>query len=329
MRFIGYRTLKTAVGATIAMSIASALGLKYAVSAGIITVLSIQNTKRKSLNMAIQRMIACLLALAISSIFFTILGHNAIAFGVFLLLFIPLAVKFNLQEGIIVNAVLATHILLESNVSINLFLNEISLMLIGAGVALLFNLYIPSIEREIKEDQIYIEDHMKEILIQMSIALRKLSVSLKEDELFNNLEERLPKAKKRAYINLNNYFLLDVSYYVDYMEMRIQQFETLKRMRQHFNKFFMTYEQTEMIADFTKKVADSLYEENTGEDLILDLEKLRESFKKMNLPNTREEFENRALLFQFLNDMEQFLIIKNEFKRTIIDCDIKECKIKS
>ncbi|MDS1004141.1 aromatic acid exporter family protein [Clostridium sporogenes] len=328
MRFIGYRTLKTAVGATLAMSIASALGLKYAVSAGIITVLSIQNTKRKSLDVAIQRMIACLLALAISSILFTILGHNAIAFGLFLLLFIPLAVKFNLQEGIVVNSVLATHILLEKNVNINLFLNEISLMLIGAGVALLFNLYIPSIEREIKEDQVYIEDHMKEILVQMSIALRKLSVSLKEDELFNNLEERLLKAKKRAYINLNNYFLLDVSYYVAYMEMRIQQFETLKRMRQHFNKFFMTYEQTEMIADFTKKVADSLYEENTGEDLILDLENLRESFKKMNLPNTREEFENRALLFQFLNDMEQFLIIKNEFKRTIIDCDTKECKIK-
>ncbi len=330
MRFIGYRTLKTAVGgATIAMSIASALGLKYAVSAGIITVLSIQNTKRKSLDVAVQRMIVCLLALVISSILFTILGHNAIAFGLFLLLFIPLAVKFNLQEGIVVNSVLVTHILLENNVSINLFLNEISLMLIGAGVALLFNVYIPSIEREIKEDQIYIEDHMKEILIQMSIALRKLSVSLKEDELFNDLEERLPKAKKRAYINLNNYFLLDVSYYVAYMEMRIQQFETLKRMRQHFNKFFMTYEQTEMIADFTKKVADSLYEENTGEDLILDLENLRESFKKMNLPNTREEFENRALLFQFLNDMEQFLIIKNEFKRTIIECDIKECRIKS
>ncbi|NFA59808.1 aromatic acid exporter family protein [Clostridium sporogenes] len=328
MRFIGYRTLKTAVGATIAMSIAAALGLKYSVAAGIITILSIQNTKRKSLNVAIQRIIACLLALAISSTLFTILGYNAIVFGLFLLLFIPLAVKFNLQEGIVVNSVLVTHILLENNVSINLFLNEISLMLIGAGVALLFNLYIPSIEREIKEDQVYIEDHMKEILIQMSIALRKLSVSLKEDELFNNLEERLLKAKKRAYINLNNYFLLDVSYYVAYMEMRIQQFETLKRMRQHFNKFFMTYEQTEMIADFTKKVADSLYEENAGEDLILDLENLRESFKKMNLPNTREEFENRALLFQFLNDMEQFLIIKNEFKRTIIDCDTKECKIK-
>ncbi|HDK7178903.1 TPA: aromatic acid exporter family protein [Clostridium botulinum] len=331
MKFIGYRTLKTAIGATIAMSIAGALGLKYSVSAGIITILSIQNTKKKSLSVAIQRMIACLLALTISSVLFTMLGHNAIVFGLFLLVFIPLAVKFNLQEGIVVNSVLATHILAEKHISINLFINEILLMFIGAGIALLLNLYMPSIEKEIWEDQFYIEEKMKEILIQMSIASRELSVSLKEDKLFNDLEERLFKAKKRAYINLNNYFLLDVSYYADYMEMRIQQFETLKKMRQHFHKFFMTYEQTEMIADFTKKVADSLHEENTGDDLLLDLEDLRGSFKKMNLPSTREEFENRALLFQFLNDMEQFLIIKNEFKKTIdkLDYERKDYKIKN
>ncbi|WP_434305212.1 aromatic acid exporter family protein [Clostridium botulinum] len=331
MKFIGYRTLKTAVGATIAMSIAGAFGLKYSVSAGVITILSIQNTKRKSLNVAIQRMIACILALAISSILFTMLGHNAIVFGLFLLVFIPLAVKFNLQEGIVVNSVLATHILAEKYVSINLFLNEILLMFIGAGIALLLNLYMPSIEKEIREDQLYIEEKMKEILIQMSIALRELSVSLKEDEIFKDLEERLFKAKKRAYINLNNYFLLDVSYYATYMEMRIQQFETLKKMRQHFQKFFMTYEQTEMIADFTKKVADSLHEENTGEHLLLDLEDLRECFKNMNLPSTREEFENRALLFQFLNDMEQFLITKNEFKKTIdkLDYKMKDYEIKN
>ncbi|EJO5347525.1 aromatic acid exporter family protein [Clostridium botulinum] len=317
MKFIGYRTLKTAIGATIAMTIAGALGLKYSVAAGIITILSIQNTKRKSLNVAIQRMVACLLALVIAAVLFSVLGHNSIVFGLFLLIFIPVAVKFNLQEGIVVNSVLASHILVEKYVSINLFFNEIALMLIGAGVALLFNLYMPSIENEIVEDQMYIEEKMKEILIHMSKALRELSVSLHEDKLFNDLEKRLLKAKKRAYINLNNYFLLDVSYYTAYMEMRIQQFETLKKMRQHFHKFFMTYEQTEMISDFTKKVADFLHEENTGEQLLLDLENLKESFKNMDLPTTREEFENRAFLFQFLNDIEQFLIIKNQFKKTI------------
>ena len=33
----------------------------------------------------------------------------------------------------------------------------------------------------------------------------------------------------------------------------------------------------------------------------------------MPLPKTREEFENRAQLLQFLNDMEDLLVIKRNF----------------
>ena len=50
MRFIGVRTWKTGIGAVIAMIIAKELGLSYWVSAGIITILSIQSTKRESLD---------------------------------------------------------------------------------------------------------------------------------------------------------------------------------------------------------------------------------------------------------------------------------------
>ena len=39
----------------------------------------------------------------------------------------------------------------------------------------------------------------------------------------------------------------------------------------------------------------------------------------MELPKNRNEFENRALLFQFLNDLEDFLIIKKEFKEVFIN----------
>ena len=41
---IGMRTIKTAIGATLAILIAQFMGLKYALSAGIITVLGVQRT---------------------------------------------------------------------------------------------------------------------------------------------------------------------------------------------------------------------------------------------------------------------------------------------
>ncbi len=317
MKFIGYRTLKTGIGASAAMIIASQLGLEYAVAAGVITILSIQNTKKQSFKIAIQRMGACILALFISSILFKTIGYYAITFGIFLLIFIPVVVKFNLEQGIVVSSVLVTHLLVQKSVSMFWICNELALMMVGIGTALVLNFYMPSIEREIKEDQVYIEEKMREILLQMAAALKDNCVLIKDDHILNELENRLQMGRRRSYKNLNNYLLLNVSYYVQYMEMRTQQFESIKRMKQHFQRFFMAYHQAIMIGKFTERVANSIYEQNTVEHLINELNLLRESFKKMPLPLTRGEFENRAMLFQFLNDMEEFLIIKNEFKQNI------------
>jgi uncharacterized membrane protein YgaE (UPF0421/DUF939 family) len=315
MKFIGYRTLKTGIGAAIAMLIASSLGLKYGTAAGIIVILSVQSTKRQSINIAVQRMGACLLALFLSTVLFNLLGYNAFIFGLFLMLFIPLASSFRLNEGIVVSSVLVTHLLAEKSTDTTLIINELLLMLTGVIVALLLNLYMPSIEKKLKEDQAIIEESIRQILHHMSIALRERTVSIKEESLFNNLENRLRLGSERAYRNLNNSIFSDNSYYAKYMEMRTQQLNTLKNMRTHFERFTISYKQTTMIADFTSRLGDSINEYNTAEGLLKNLQALRDNFAAMELPKTRDEFENRAMLYQFLNDIEQFLIIKNNFKK--------------
>jgi uncharacterized membrane protein YgaE (UPF0421/DUF939 family) len=319
MKFIGSRILKTGIGATLAISIAMTFGLKYGTAAGVITILSIQNTKRQSIRLAIQRMGACILALFLSTVLFKTLGFNSMVFGVFLMLFISLASTFKLNEGIVVSSVLVTHLLVEKTVTTALIVNEVALMTIGIGVALLLNLYMPSIEKKIKEDQVYIEDHIREILCHMSVALRQCAVSVKEEALFSNLESRLSIGRKRAYRNLNNTLFSDSSYYVKYMDMRVQQLHALNNMRKHFERFSISYTQSMMIADFTLRVSESIHEYNTAEGLLKSLKLLRESFITMELPKTREEFENRAMLYQFLNDFEQFLLIKNEFKKELLN----------
>ncbi|WP_125152654.1 aromatic acid exporter family protein [Clostridium rectalis] len=314
MKLIGYRTLKTGIGASLAIIIAKQIGLQYAVSAGIIAILSVQSTKKQSVKIAIKRVISCIVALILACVLFKILGFNEVAFGIFLIIFIPLTVKLNVEEGIVVSSVLVSHLLSEKSVNIVWILNELGLMVVGVSIALVLNLYMTSIEEQIKEDQIYIEDTMKRVLIKMSEEMKNQKSLIEKDDLINKLDRKLIKGKKRAYTNFNNYFE-DSKYYVEYMEMRIQQFDTIKRMQEHFKYFFITYDQTIMIANFTEKVAKHLYEKNTAEKLIEDLYMLKETFRKMPLPVTREEFENRALLFQFLNDMEQFLKIKKKFRQ--------------
>lgn len=87
-----------------------------------------------------------------------------------------------------------------------------------------------------------------------------------------------------------------------------------KKMNKHFSRFYMTYEQTRILSDFTSKVAVNIHADNDCIELIRQLTLLREEYRQTELPKNMEEFENRALLFQFLNDLEDFLIIKKEFK---------------
>ncbi|MDU1441947.1 MAG: aromatic acid exporter family protein [Clostridium cochlearium] len=319
MMNIGYRTLKTAIGSALAIIIAKWFGLQYATAAGIITILSVGKTRKKSMKIMLKRIISTLFALLISLVLFNIFGFKEIVFGVFLLIFIPLAVKFNVEEGIVVSSVLVTHILTEKSTSLFWIINEISLMLVGVIVALIVNLYMPNTEDKIKEYQMYIEEHMKEILLKMSFTMKDGKKCFVNSVLLEELENVLDKGRKLTYINLNNNIVQEDKYYVRYMNMRKNQVESIKYMLNHFKEDFSRYEQALIMANFIEKVANSIYENNTAENLLEDLDKLREDFRKMELPKTREEFEIRASLFQFLNDMEQFLRIKNDFKKTEIN----------
>jgi uncharacterized membrane protein YgaE (UPF0421/DUF939 family) len=312
-KFIGLRVLKTVIGCTLAIIIAQYFGLKYPSAAGIITILSIQNTKKTSIKLAFQRIESTILALLISCIIFYFFGYSPITFGAYLLIFIPATVFLKITDGIVVSSVLVTHLLAEKSISLFWIKNELLLMTIGAGIAIILNIYMPKLDEEIKKTQREIEEYMRKILFNMAESLKNQSVNIEEEKIFNDLEAILKEGTNNAYRHINNYIINDTKYYVEYMEMRTLQFEILKYMRRHFVKFYITYEQTEMVAKFTEKVATNFGEFNTGEELLKQLDDIINLFKGQQLPKTREEFENRAMLFQFLNDMEAFLELKKSF----------------
>lgn len=307
------RTIKTAVGATLAMLIANALGLKYALSAGIITVMSVQNTKRKSIDAALLRLNSTLLALGVGIVVFTLIGFNSIAFGIYLLFFIPLAVRFKLSEGIVVSSVLVTHLMGEGVITIGLLMNELLLMIIGAGIAIIFNLYMPKMIHQIKKDQLLIEEQFRVVLMCLAGTTASQSVAIDEEILFSSLEKMLVEAKDRAYRHQQNYLLDEVTYYAQYMEMRFMQFQVLSNMRQTLGKVIMTVEQSILLAELTEHIALSLHEFNQADDLIDETNQVLQRCREQELPKTREEFENRAMLFQYLNDLLHLLEIKRNF----------------
>ena len=146
-----------------------------------------------------------------------------------------------------------------------------------------------------------------------SLVLR--AVPINEMEKLRRVEKDIEEARDIAYKINNNFLFKDELYYIDYIEMRIKQLDSIKRMKSHFSRFYMNYEQTLIMADFTKDVAMNIYDGNDCIELLYKLKKLRFSYRDMELPKTRDEFENRAMLFQFLNDLEDFLTLKKDFRK--------------
>ena len=317
MKYIYNLAFKMAISATIALIIGNILGLQYATVGAVIAILSIQDTRKKALIISYKRIVACSIGILLSVILYSLLGNRPLIFGLFLIILIPLTSRLKVQEGMVPSVVLSTHFLVADNITIALIFNEILLMIIGIGVAAIANIFMPSLEDKFRDDKEWIEEHYRIIISKMSKSLITHTVDIDEQKIINEVEKRLYESKETAYKIVNNHFFKSSSYYTDYINMRINQFDTIKRMRLHFQRFNIPVEQMNVMADFTLCVAENISEMNDCKSLLRDLDILRSEFKKMELPKTREEFESRAQLLQFLNDMEEFLLIKRNFFTTM------------
>ncbi|KAF1305268.1 aromatic acid exporter family protein [Enterococcus saccharolyticus] len=313
---IGLRTIKTAIAAVLSMLVASTLDLLYAPAAGIIAILSVGNTKRSSLYIGLGRLASLAIATIISFLCFTILGYNAWAFGVYLLLFIPLSAKWHLTDGIVVNSVLVTHYMLEQSYSFFLLKNELLLMGIGVGFALLFNLYMPNIEKQLKEDQQKIEQNFRELLTDLASELNqpysgKLSKRCEDLLLF------IREGQSRAQMHQENQWQAENMYYEEYFSMRRTQVRLLLDMIKLLKDIRVEEILVEDLRILLEYTAETFDEENDGQAILKRINLVYDVYRSKKLPENREEFENRAQLFQFLQSFKSFIEIKAEFAQTI------------
>ena len=310
---IGYRTLKTAVGTAIAIILAQWIGLDNYASAGIITILCIQNTKRKSIRASWSRFVACLLAMVFSVIFFEGLGYYPIVIGLMILFFIPTTVMLNVKEGIVTSSVIILHIFMYEQITAALLLNELAIIVIGVGIALVMNLYMPSVETKLVSFQEKIEDNLQTIFIQMAAYLRDSNSTWDGIEI-TETDELIREAKTLAFQDVENHFMRNENLYYLYFTMRQKQFELIERMIPLISSLPSLVDQREMIASFVEDLSNHIHPGNTA---ILYLKKLYDMkliFENMDMPKTREEFETRAALFQFTREMEEYLQLKQSFR---------------
>jgi uncharacterized membrane protein YgaE (UPF0421/DUF939 family) len=84
-------------------------------------------------------------------------------------------------------------------------------------------------------------------------------------------------------------------------------------MHQYLDMIFVTKNEAVILSNFTNLVADSICACKNESHLLVELNRLREDFRVSELPKTREEFEQRARLFQYMYDLEELIMIKKRF----------------
>lgn len=308
-----FKSLKIAVAALLSIFIAGELGLDSSATAGIITVLSIQKTKRETVKSAVNRILAYGCALILAWICFQMLGFTLPAFAVYLFLFAFLCMFAGWQEAITTDSVLISHFLLEGNMRLPMLGNETLLLVIGAGMGILVNLHLHSREADFVKLADEVDRQIKGILKNMAEWLSEHNRDKYESGCFTKLEDSLRNAKLCAAANYNNSFFQKDTYQLDYIRMREQQTVVLKGIYKNIKKVVYLPEQASTVAALFADVEQAYHKENTVVELLERLRSVLEEMKKETLPRSREEFEARAILFYILLQMEELLLIKRRF----------------
>lgn len=275
---ISQRTTKLILATCLACFLAYFLNLSSAVSAGIIALLSLSDTRRSTLKLARNRLFSMLLALAIGVLAFHLSGFHIWSLGLYLAFYVPLAYKMGWEIGITPSTVLVSHLLVQESTSPDLLVNEFFLFAIGTGFALLVNLYMPSREEEIQHYHTLVEEALKLVYLDHS------------DHLFHQTD-----------------------YHIHYFEMRQRQSRILRNMAQQINTCHLAVSESLILAQLFSKIASQLSQTNPASDLLDEIERYLEVFRNRSLPKTRDEFETRATLLQLLREAKTFIQVKVDF----------------
>lgn len=305
------KAAKAATGACAAIALALALGLSYPTAAGIITLLSLQETKKDTLSTAARRIPIFLAGVVIAFCSFQLLGYTVAGLALYLVGFVLLCHLFSAGADIAMCSVLVTHFWVEQSMTWAMIGNEFLLLVIGAGIGIILNLFLPVGMRTILQSQKEIDSVIRQVLDCLAGELRGQPVG--EPPELAELEKLLTKSRAQANQASGNALTLDLSYYREYIDMRTNQFLVLQRIQVALLRLTDMPPQAEEIALFLQRISSSFGESNNAVALLQDAGQVRAVFRSSDLPLSRQEFENRATLLQIFSELEHFLLLKMTF----------------
>ena len=317
------KAIKITLGCCLAFIIANMLHLDHSTSVVTITLLSILNTKRDTLIVAWKRSIAFLLASSIAILSFTIFQFSIWSLAVYFIIIVILCQAFELTDGLSMSTVLMLHIWTTHSITANSLLNEAILMTIGIIMGIIMNLYMPNQIKKIKAYQTTIDSHFKELLLYFSDSILLLDRSQSIQRQFDILSPIFFFFFQATELHVNNHLFSDTGYYLQYLKMRLKQYEILQIIATNLQRIECAPAQANEISYYLKEVANSIEKHDNAQEMLDKLQEMRIKFRTGALPKDRKEFEARAVLYEIVNDVQYLLHLKQEFAESLSPYQIK------
>lgn len=315
-KMIVEKSVKAALMTAVAVAIANSLGLLYPATAGIITLLTIQNTKRETLATARNKGLAFIITLILSFCVFQLFGFTILAYMIYLLIFMLLCLLVGWGDAISVSVVLVSHFLWEGNMGMELLLNEILIFLIGVTLGVIVNLNLTKKGQEFERVAGEVDAQIKYVIHRMAVWLPKENKVEYDAHCFEKLNELLEEAELVAANNFKNTVFRSDMYELDYVQMREKQAVVLREIYRNIKKIAYFPVQAQHVTELLGHIEAQYHKYNTAEELMEELGGLFTELRGTELPKNREEFEARAILFYILMQIQDLLELKREFVLT-------------
>lgn len=313
MKSIITNTIKITLAAVLAILCAQALKLDFAISAGIVAILSVQPTKKETLRTALARLLAFAVALVISITLLNFLGFTVPVFFLYLLLFILVCQWRKWISAMAMDSVLISHFLSFGKTGLPEIKNEVLLFLLGVGFGILVNLLLHKKTDYIEELKNKTDEQIKLALHRMALRIQNPDLADYDGSCFSSLNKSLFTAKKQAEENYNNQFSKKDTFDTLYLEMREKQTKILYEMFKAARNLQAIPPTAPLLSDFLEKVSNEYHKDNDVKALLDELALIHNKMKSLPLPQERSEFEDRANLFILMERLKEFLHIKHDF----------------
>ncbi|MFI3252394.1 MAG: aromatic acid exporter family protein [bacterium] len=310
--------LKIAIAAILAIAVANIFSLDFSVSAGIVAILSIAQTKKETFKTLVERILAFILAIAIAFVCFNLIGFTYISYFVYLLFYLILCKYKNWNSAMAINSVLVSHFLTLEQMDASNILNEFLLLGIGAFFGVLVNLHLRANDNYMKQMFIDINIQVKKILRRISERISNENLEDYNGTCFTSIKESIRIANDKAKLNFMNRFS-NKSTDFEYINLKEQEVHILYNIYKKLTNLNVNLITTESVSNFIFKLSETYDNDLEIDNTINEFHCLREEIRKTDLPKDRSEFEDRAKLYIVLEYLEELLLLKKEFINKTID----------